>query len=732
MPRKPVRIIVALFLAVFFCFQLPLKAEVRVPEIFGSNMVLQREVPLPVWGWADPGEKVTVKIQDQSKSAEADKQGRWSLKLDPLKLGGPFEMSIEGKNEIKLENVLIGDVWLCSGQSNMEWTMNSSPDSRADIPNVNEPKIRLLQIEKAWNNLPQDSLKAKWANCNPDSVRNFSAVGFYFGKKLNTELDVPIGLINSSWGGTRIEPWTPPVGFKKIEALALISQEVDAKDPNSEQHRNLAAETIGKYREWIEYSENRLKERRPLDPPPAYPAMLAPFSNHQSPTVLYNSMIHPFVPFAMKGAIWYQGESNRGEGMLYAEKMKALIEGWRSVFENKDLGFYFVQLAPYNYGNDPAALAEIWEAQAAVEKSLPKTGMAVINDIGNLRDIHPANKRIVGERLSLLALQRTYGKTDLAAASPELKEMKIEGETLVLDFANAKSLKTRDGKSPDWFEIGGADGIYHKAEAKIEGTKIILKSPNVKKPYIVRFAWDMLAEPNVQNEAGLQLGAFRAGEIPERELLDSLVPQAKNYKVLYSFDPTAPVLADNQRKFVYTTDKSKKITGKIKRVGYFVYLKPKDGKEQFVFANMPSPDQNTAKLGVPVKSTGVRWQRKVGDVNVISNVPGVGTGTFSEGCNVEFWDCNYAPPNTVGIPNASDTLHDFGDQMATETSPGYGSMQLHNFEKKQTIFSFSGFNKGNNADIGIGNCQGQHPDWTFSNSANTYTGGQFIILVEME
>lgn len=719
--------------AMLFGSTIALKADVRLPEIFSSDMILQRDMKVPVWGWADPGEKVTVSFEGQTVTVEAGVDGRWKAKLDNLKPGGPFTMTVKGNNELKLENVLVGDIWLCSGQSNMEWSMNASADSREEIPTVNNPNIRLFHVAKAWTQTPQDKLDASWKACNPDNIQYFSAVGYYFGKKLNEDLNVPIGLINSSWGGTRIEPWTPPVGFEPLPTLSNITEQIKAKDPTTEFHKSLVGKTLSEYKNWVQAAEKNLAETQPISSPPTYPGLLAPWSDHQKPTVLYNAMIHPFVPLAMKGAIWYQGESNRGEGMMYAEKMKALIGGWRTVFNNPDLGFYYVQLAPFNYGNNPQALAEIWEAQAAVEKELSKTGMAVINDIGNLKDIHPDKKSIVGNRLALLALNRTYGKTDIAAASPEVDKMDIEGDTVILSFKNAKELKTRDGKTPDWFEIAGGDGIYVKADAEISGTTIRLKSSGVSNPYAVRFAWDHLAEPNVQNEVGLQLGAFRAGEIPERGVLDTLVPEAKNFKLLYGFDPTKPVLADNNYRFVYRTDKSKELVGKVKRVGYFLSLKSKDTEPQFVFVSMPPLDQNFTKLGVPTKASGARFQKQITDVAVKTNVAGVENGTFSDGFNVEFWDCNYGQKNQASVPGASGETYDFGDEMSTGSSPGYGSMQIHNFAKKQTVFAFNNFGAGQGCDLGIGNCPiGANPDWTFSGAAKNYDGGQFLILVEME
>jgi len=726
-----------LFLGTFLILFLSVTAfaEVRLPQIFSSNMVLQREMKVPVWGWADAGEKVTVSVCDQTGSTETGADGRWKLELNPLKPGGPFTMTVKGKNELKLENVLVGDVWLCSGQSNMAWTLSRSDNASAEIEKSANTNIRLVQVDREWKTTPQTTLPTKgWTECAPETTPSFTAVGYFFGKKLNADLNVPIGLINSSWGGTRIEPWTTPYGFQQVPSLAGISEEVAAKDPATDLHKKLVTKTLNEYKQWVAATEKSLTAAEPVVPPPPFPSLLVPFENHQRPTVLHNAMVHPFAPLAMKGVIWYQGESNRGEGMLYAEKMKALIAGWRNAFNNPQLGFYYVQLAPYIYAGDPLALPLIWEAQASVEKSVPLTGMAVINDVGNIKDIHPTDKKTVGERLALLALNRTYGKTEVVCASPELDSMSVEDNTVILRMKNARELKTRDGKAPDWFEIAGADGLYKKADVQIAGTTLRLTNPMIAQPYAVRFAWDQIAEPNLQNEAGLPLGAFRAGEIPERGRFDTLVPDAKKFKLLYSFDPTRPVMIDENTRIVYATDKSKEIAGKVKRVGYFLYLQKKDEKDaRFVFVTMPPQSDDLTKLGVPTKASGVRLQKKVNDVTVASNVPGVKTGTFAGGCNIEFWDCNYGPKNSANIDGASDAVYDFGDDMAPNASPGYGSMQVHNFAAKQTIFAFNNFKAGTSCDVGIGNdAAGKHPDWTFSGAADQCDGGQFLILVEME
>jgi sialate O-acetylesterase len=765
------------FAAVMVCFTAIVRADVRLPEIFADNMVLQQDMPVPIWGWADPGEEIMVNFGHttpspddaaltrlsnagvktpgeiisvlQTASTTADANGKWSVQLPPLKASAESAtLTIKGKNEIKLTNVLVGDVWLCSGQSNMEWSMTQSDKAEYEevLKNVDNPHIRLFHVRRTFSADPLETLSvtASWKSASAESIPNFSAVALHFGRKLQAELGVPIGLINASWGGTRIEPWTPPVGFQTVPALKNIADELESRNPQSETYTTLANKTLQEYRTWLDEASNAAG-RIPI--PPKFPDSLIPYSNQQQPAVLYNSMIHPFVPFAIKGVIWYQGESNMGEGMVYAEKMKALIQGWRTVFNNPDLGFYYVQLAPYIYGDNSTRLPEFWEAQSSVEKILPKTGQAIINDtVDDLRDIHPVRKKPVGERLALLALNRTYGKSEVAAASPELERMEIEGNTITLHFKNAQGLKVRDGKPEDWFEVADAHGIFYtqqkfltgvvdnRPDGVIDGTTITLTS-GVPKPLAIRYAWNQSAQPNIVNEAGLPLGAFRAGEIPDRALFDELIPDGKQFQVLYRFDPTKPELADNRHRFIYATDNSAQITGKVKRVGYFLALYEKNKMyPQFIFVTMPPLDPDLKKLGVPVKGSGARFQKRIQDVQVVaSNVPSVKIGLYND-CNVEFWDCNYSPENSANIPGASRDKHDFGDSMSTGTSPGYGSMQIHDIAGKQTLLAFNNFGAGMDCDIGIGNNPDPngHPDWTFSKSAASYTKGQFLILVEME
>lgn len=459
----------------------PARADVRLPSVLGSHMVLQRNTECPVWGWADPGEKVTVEFGGQKRTATAGPDGKWMVRLKPMKASAQGRtLTVRGKNAVSLEDVLVGEVWLCSGQSNMEWTVAASDRPQEEIAAGSHPRIRHIKIPHRPAAEPQDNVPSDgWKVASPQTVGNFTAVGYYFGRELMKELDVPVGLIGSNWGGTRIEPWTPPVGFQEVPALSDIANElytyprrVPQKDPNNPLRTVMAI-------------------------------------NHQSPLALYNGMIHPLVPFAIRGAIWYQGESNNGEGMLYYEKMKALINGWRTIWQNPDMPFYFVQLAPFRYGGDPTRLAGIWEAQEAA-LSIPHTGMAVTTDIGNVTDIHPRNKQEVGRRLALWALAKTYDRPVPVYSGPLYKSKSVQGDSIRLRFRHTGGgLVSRDGKPLTHFTIAGKDGKFVEAQARIEGDTVVVSSPQVPKPVAVRYAWHQEAEPNLANKAGLPASPFR-------------------------------------------------------------------------------------------------------------------------------------------------------------------------------------------------------------------------------
>ncbi|RRJ95266.1 sialate O-acetylesterase [Opitutaceae bacterium TAV4] len=707
-------------------------AAVKAPAIFGDNMVLQRELPVPVWGTARPGEKVTVTFAGQTKTTTATADGTWRLKLDPLTASAtPAELTIQGENQLKFSNVLVGEVWLCSGQSNMEWQLQRSDNATQEIANASHPTIRLFQVKKIWNDAPQQNLDAVWTPCTPDTAKTFSGVGYFFGRELNTTLDVPVGLINSSWGGTRIEPWTSPSGFDAIPALADISKRIQSATPGTPLNQQLTTKTLADYTKWLADARKAADAGKLIPQAPDFPPALQPLSKggqpHQQPTTLYNAMISPFVPYALRGAIWYQGESNRGEGMLYYEKMKALIKSWRTEFDNPQMPLHFAQLAPYTYGNNPTALADIWQAQERFAKEDKLSGMAVINDIGNLSDIHPTNKQVVGKRLALHALNKTYGQTSVKCESPTPGDIKFEGGAAIIPFDHAQSLTTRDGQAPDWFELAGPDGVFKKATAEISGTTVTVRAPGITAPKIVRFAWLETAEPNLRNEAGLQAGAFTFGEIPVRAQLDKLMPEAATFKIAYALDP----LARQGAEVNYLVNDTARLSGKLRRVAYFLHTVNARGEASYAFVSMDPFTTDLKKIGVPTKNSGARFQQSVQNLDVKSNVPGVKTGAFKQG-NIEYWDCNYGPQNASRIPGASETAYDFGDRFDTAKSPGYGSMQIHNTAEKQTILAYNKWESGKNCDLGIGNQPAGQPDWTFSSSGKTLQAAQLLVLVEME
>jgi sialate O-acetylesterase len=421
------------------------RADVTLPSVLGSHMVLQRDTPLPLWGWADADEEVTVTLGSAKASTKADAKGNWKVRLPAQKADGrAHTLRVQGKNKIELTDVLIGEVWVGSGQSNMEWSLAGSHGAREAIEAAKHPHIRLFHVPKVQTKAPAKDVKAAWKVCAPDTVPHFSAVLYYFGLRLHKELSVPVGLINSSWGGSPIEPWT------------------------------VTAKRSGR---------------------------------------MYNGMIAPLMPFAVRGVVWYQGESNVGNGLAYRDKMEALIAGWRGRW-GKDLAFYFVQIAPWDpgpkRGYGPGALPALWEAQVASLK-IPGTGMVVTTDlVDNIKDIHPRNKKDVGNRLALWALAKTYGKKGIVYSGPLYRSMKVEGDRIVLSFAHTGGgLKSRDGKPLTEFEIAGADSKFVPAQAVIKGKTVVVSAEGVAEPTQVRFGWRRRANPNLANEEGLPASPFR-------------------------------------------------------------------------------------------------------------------------------------------------------------------------------------------------------------------------------
>lgn len=449
----------------WLCAALPAHAAVRLPAIRSDHAVLQRAADTPVWGWAEPNEPVTVLLGGLQAATRTGQDGRWRVALD---LGAapatPLTLTVRGSdNEVTASDVLVGEVWLASGQSNMEKPLGEQRgqkptfDADKEIAAARYPDIRLFKVARAKAAQPGDDVQGRWVRCAPDTVDaiKFSAAAYFFGRRLHTALHAPVGLIDATWGGTRIEPWTPAAA-------------------------GITAHEAGR---------------------------------------LFNGMVAGLAPHAIRGVLWYQGESNiieDGDLGRYADRMAALVTGWRQHWQ-RDFAFYYVQVAPHLYHVvrharviDPQATPRLWEAQADALR-IPGTGMIVTTDlVDDLFDIHPRDKRSVGLRLADVALVQTYGRRDIAASGPVFRAATFEGGAAHVSFDHAVGLATRNGKPPDWFDIAGADGRYYPGSATIEDGKVVVTSAQVPQPVAVRFAWDEAAQPNLVNGARLPARPFRS------------------------------------------------------------------------------------------------------------------------------------------------------------------------------------------------------------------------------
>lgn len=455
-------------------------AEVRLPKVIGSHMVLQREAEVTLWGWADPDESITVSCDwlDGLLKTTADEHGAWEVSLRTAKPGGPHQINISGENAIVLEDILFGEVWLASGQSNMEMPLvkvsgayTGIRDAEQEVAAADYPQIRLFQAGNFSSKQPLDDVepgitmygippaKCIWQACRPETVPTFSSTAYFFARHLHRELNVPIGIIDASWGGTPAEAWTPAAGLQKLG-----------------------------YTKELEQAAN-----------------LPQKADQKVPTRLYNGMIHPLRKCRIRGVIWYQGEGNAGRADKYRELFSTMITQWRTVFQ-QDFPFYYVQIAPFNYRGLNSALLR--EAQLDT-LALKNTGMAVTMDIGNLTDIHPKNKQEVGKRLALWALANDYDR-EVAFSGPLYKGVQFrEGEARI-SFAHVEGgLRTSDGKSPSHLEMAGADGIFHSAQGTIDGSQLVVRSDQVADPKAVRYAFSNDAMPNLTNAAGLPASSFR-------------------------------------------------------------------------------------------------------------------------------------------------------------------------------------------------------------------------------
>ena len=494
-------------------------ADVRLSKVFGNHMVLQQNQPIRVWGWADAGEQVIVEIGGQTGTAKAGDDGKWRVDLSPMKADGKSHtMTVKGSNTIKLKDVLLGEVWICSGQSNMEWTMTGTLNAKDEIAAAKHVKIRLFNVPgHVAGPSPQQDTRGQWQICSPRSVPGFSAVGYFFGRAIQQQVKVPVGLIGTNWGGTRIEPWTPTVGFKQIPQLKDYVTSLESTDPTTPKGKANYQRYLDRVDTWLKKARTNLADGKPFGNPPRINVR-----PKGGATQIYNGMVHGLTPLSVRGAIWYQGESNAGDGRRYEHLKTALVKGWRTVFENDKLAFYWVQLANFQQPtNNPAGggWGAVREGQRRALK-IPHTGMAVIIDIGAARNIHPRNKQDVGKRLARWALANEYGKS-IVPSGPLYKGMKKEGNKIRISFdhvgsglmvAEKKGLApakaTPDRQLKRW-AIQDAAGKWHWAKAKIDGEAVLVWHDDVKNPKHVRFGYE--SNPvgiNLYNKEGLPASPF--------------------------------------------------------------------------------------------------------------------------------------------------------------------------------------------------------------------------------
>jgi sialate O-acetylesterase len=436
------------------------RANISLPEIFSDNMVLQQKSDIIFWGWAKTGETVSIKADwmDKEISAQSSVQGTWKITIQTRGAGGPYNIHIKGHNEVILKNVLVGEVWLCSGQSNMEMSAQSGINNAdEEIKNANWPEIRLFTVGTATSHYPQDHVSGKWSVCTPDEMKSFSAIGYFFARKLNKELGVPVGVINSSWGGTPAESWMPEEVIQKDDFL-----------------REAAA-------------RQKVVPWGPVEP-----------------ARIYNAMISPLIPFQIAGVLWYQGEANTINAYAYRELLTALIKSWRTRW-GYDFPFYYAQIAPYKYGN-PLEGVEVRDAQRRV-LVVPNTGMVVLSDLCDTLNIHPKNKQDAALRLANVALNRYYKKSIPEDSGPLFKSMRVEKNKAIISFDYSDGLHAT-GDKPTYFEIAGEDKVFYPAEAKIKEQQVVVQSKKVKTPVFVRFAWTNTAVPNLFNGANLPASCF--------------------------------------------------------------------------------------------------------------------------------------------------------------------------------------------------------------------------------
>ncbi|NND08834.1 MAG: sialate O-acetylesterase [Saprospiraceae bacterium] len=478
-------------------------AQMKLPAILSDNMCIQQNTEVKIWGWDDPGQSVEVRPSwtQESSSTVVTEGGNWQVEVKTPVAGGPYTIAIEGSTSASIKNILVGDVWVCSGQSNMDRKLGMQPRQKpivnfweaaqhADLPN-----IRLFVVERAIADLPQEDLQGKWVVCTPETVLEFSAVGYFFAHRLQQDVDMPLGMIESSWGGTPVEAWTRK---DALQNSFLVDKEESKKARFTADSFAFAAN--------VQAFDQGFLNEAPTQPE-SFHYKRAP---HHHIGSLYNAMIHPLLNFAITGAIWYQGESNRGHPKIYAKQFPTMIENWRAEWAVGDFPFYFVQIAPYYY-NGNFGIPPLWEAQEAA-LALPNTGMASTQDIGQIYDIHPPEKEEVGRRLALLALEQHYETDGIVSSGPQLADV---------TFKDGKAVLTFDAKNSTFYFAGDGIGgipsffvadqrrIFYPAEVKQQNNRLILSANGIQEPVAVRYLWNDKANATIYNMHGLPTPGFR-------------------------------------------------------------------------------------------------------------------------------------------------------------------------------------------------------------------------------
>jgi sialate O-acetylesterase len=477
----------------------PVHAVVMLNSLLSDGAVLQQGREIPVWGTAKDGEKITVRFLGQEVST-VSRDGRWMVRLSPAKAGGPHTMIISGENRITIRGLLIGEVWLCSGQSNMAFKLHRVENPEETINSAADPWLRFFHVPRRAADDPGTDVGGNWGESTPQSASNFSAVAYFFGRDLRRSLDVPIGLIDASVGGTPAEAWTPHATLESSPELRTIlekhSEAVRAFEPEKASGKLKQARV--RHQEAVQKAKADGKT-----PPRTPPALADPSVSAKRPSGLYNAMIAPLQPFAIAGAIWYQGEANAGRAAEYTPLFSAMIQSWRQAWGQGDFPFLFVQIAPHE-----RMPPEIREAQLMAWSQVPRTAMIVTTDVGDESDIHPRAKEPVGARLALAARAIAYGE-NISYSGPICESVKQENSNLVLNFSHINGGLTASGGELRGFEVAGPTGTFMPAKARIDGDRVIVSSAAVPKPAAVRYGWENTPDVNLFNKAGLPASPFR-------------------------------------------------------------------------------------------------------------------------------------------------------------------------------------------------------------------------------